>query len=692
MPTDFFTDRFSDSTPAGRVIGYPGPHRVRRGGVDAEGLIAIDNGALRIQPLLQPGWGRAALAYGPFTRENGLTLVSALLNGHNTSQSGHLTHSFMRRLYRWARGDGSTRLPARLLRWRHYPAPRRTLRQFHRWWWICRRYSEGTLAPLDENLAVGWSPTEASARPGDGNAFVMQALGGENGQLCCRVANAWLPALRGVQNIPLVLVVILRRKGAAYYAASVPQTAQLPAPPELCPLAIDPFAAEQTVYASIHQSVLGQIGFHVDSRVYGTQVGQHPSCANWYGTAHAADSLRGDGALAGDSAQVGGRWLTAGGEWQRTVLGARPGRNESFAYLAPGKPSGLIHVLLETDAGRDACVLWRFEDERNCWGVWLGDRGCRLRLRQKGTWTDLAIDSQTLLSNCQVHSIQILDDGQTFSLSLDGTRLFGSSFTDRRLSEGSGVGLYVPAGEGEPLFYDFEAHPRRVTLSEVESLAPASMLPGSSVVIHEHFEGEGADLCHAAGGSPARIWRREFGRGVIARTGTAEARVQASAKNPNPGRTLYTVAWEHPGFADLEVEMTPPGATRGQGERGRGGFVFWEDNDNYIIVSTWLDDCYEGASVSSFFHLNGFEELYDAVWSNVGHKIKWGVPYRLRVLFDGLRYFASVDGEPVLYRSLTDVYPNFPGLRVNRVGLAANWEWGDDTGTVFRDFTARRTG
>jgi hypothetical protein len=221
-------------------------------------------------------------------------------------------------------------------------------------------------------------------------------------------------------------------------------------------------------------------------------------------------------------------------------------------------------------------------------------------------------------------------------------------------------------------------------------LAPASLLPGSRVVIQDDFEGQDADLSHGTGKCARGVWRREFGRGVIARTGAGEARVQASTKKPNPGRTLYTVAWEHPDFADLEAEMTAPGVARGQGHRGRGGFVFWQDNHNYIIVSTWLDDCYDGASVSSFFHLNGFEELYDAVWTNVGHRIQWGVPYRLRVLFNGLRYIACVDGEPVLYRALTDVYPGLPRLQINRVGLAANWEWGDDTGTIFRNFTARK--
>jgi hypothetical protein len=117
--------------------------------------------------------------------------------------------------------------------------------------------------------------------------------------------------------------------------------------------------------------------------------------------------------------------------------------------------------------------------------------------------------------------------------------------------------------------------------------------------------------------------------------------------------------------------------------------VFWQDDDNAVIVSTWLDDHYDGTSMSSFFRLGGYEDLYDAIWTNLGRRISWGRPYRLRVAFDGMIYAAYVDDELVLYRSLTDVHPAQGSLRINRVGLVANWEWGTDTGSVFHRFRAR---
>jgi hypothetical protein len=42
----------------------------------------------------------------------------------------------------------------------------------------------------------------------------------------------------------------------------------------------------------------------------------------------------------------------------------------------------------------------------------------------------------------------------------------------------------------------------------------------------------------------------------------------------------------------------------------------------------------------------------------------------------------------MLYRAIRDVYPDAPPLRVNKVAIIANEEWGDDTGTVFHRVVA----
>ena len=63
-------------------------------------------------------------------------------------------------------------------------------------------------------------------------------------------------------------------------------------------------------YAGIYQSVQGEIGFWVDTRVYGTQVQQIPQLSTWYGTAQVADKLTGNGLLNGCPAEIGGLWNT----------------------------------------------------------------------------------------------------------------------------------------------------------------------------------------------------------------------------------------------------------------------------------------------------------------------------------------------------------------------------------------------
>ena len=87
--------------------------------------------------------------------------------------------------------------------------------------------------------------------------------------------------------------------------------------------------------------------------------------------------------------------------------------------------------------------------------------------------------------------------------------------------------------------------------------------------------------------------------------------------------------------------------------------------------------------------MDGFDDLYDAIWTNVFERVFWGVPVRLRIVFDGISYIVFLNDEPVLYRKLTDVYPDCPRWKIRRVGLIANWEFGNDTGTTFKDFECR---
>ena len=72
--------------------------------------------------------------------------------------------------------------------------------------------------------------------------------------------------------------------------------------------------------------------------------------------------------------------------------------------------------------------------------------------------------------------------------------------------------------------------------------------------------------------------------------------------------------------------------------------------------------------------------------SGIGKAIAFGQPYTLRVVFDGNNYTVQVNEQTVLYRALTDVYPWANALSINRLGIVANWEWGNDTGSGFSNF------
>src|SRR5687768_603646 len=112
-----FVDRFEGEYSSGEAIGSRVNESVNRRGIDKEGVIGIDNGALRIQPLIRTGWGRAGLAYGPYRRANGLAFGVFLLNGHNTSQAEPLPDDLRMRWQRWLLGSETEKPSVRLQRW-----------------------------------------------------------------------------------------------------------------------------------------------------------------------------------------------------------------------------------------------------------------------------------------------------------------------------------------------------------------------------------------------------------------------------------------------------------------------------------------------------------------------------------------------------------------------------------------------
>jgi hypothetical protein len=684
------SENFAQARRTGSVVGGPLPQGGLRKGVDRERVIGIDNGALRIKPLINPGWGRAGIAYGPFERRNGRTFAVFMVNCHNTSQSENLKESFRDRFDRWLRGPDLHSRSRRMLQWLLSKRRGRMIRQWL--WWHRISVKSAAVPRIDENLAIGWFPTEVPADPlAEGNGLAMHATGAENGELWARVGNMMLPTIRGVQNLQIHYVVVLRERGAAYYACSVPGANGLGAYPNLRLLAIDAFNEGASLYAGVYQSTLGQIGFRLDTRIYGTRVVDVPEWGTWYGTAHAADHLDGSGALEGSAAEVGGVWQQKAGGFERTADGAEAIDDCNVALLHPTEPSGLIHVVIHVGSNdaRSAGLVWRYLDAENFWQLTVGPNGCELALHQAGQSSTVARSDSARLKPNSSQAMQVVDEGHRFSLFLDGELLFDSRFADTRLWRAAGVGIVVSGKHSGVRMTRFEAHPLECRLPiSLDQGSPWWRL-GQRDVITDSFDGPARDLDGKATTTGGQTWRRIIGSGHIDVTGNGSAKFRANPAQRSPGRLAYTVDWSHPQFADLEVEITPPGTGPGQGEHGLCGFILWQDPKNYVMLNIWRHQVYDGASISTFFLLDGFEDLYDAIWANVGTRVHWGRAHRLRITFDGMRYMAFVDDEPVLFRALTDVYPDARPLEIRRVGLLGNWEWGTDTGSVLRSFRAR---
>lgn len=686
---DSLLDRFSDTRAAGDVIGSAIDGRNVRKGVDRERVLSIDNQALRIAPLLKAGWGRAGISYGPFPRRHGLAFGVFLLNGHNISRTSTFPDGFRMRLWRWRIGNETEQFSKRVRPFLRSRQKAFTWRRMLHWFRNGSRFFQ--IPVMEENLSLGWFPGEAPAEPvSQGSSLSVHAVVPEGGEIWARAGGASLRAFQGLQNIPIYYFVVLREQGAAYYAtALVPGVRGMDSFPFMRLLAIDPFETTKEVYAGIHQSVLGEIGFRADTRIYRTQIASVPNLSTWYGTAHGADRLIGEGPLHGSPAEIGGIWNVPEGQIVRTDRGAAGQAQANSAILNLSCPAGLIHCLFEIGLDfRELSIFWRYDNADNYWSLELNATHCCLVMQQDGLLHRFPAVEHAPLGVNTVNSLQITDDGEQIQLHLNGEQLYGSAFRDTRMNSAASVG-FKGSSPGESLFVlFFEAHPRQIPVpTEFQCEPPLTPEYGSRIVIEDRFSGPRSELAGHKTELGDKIWKKEIGAGVFELTGDGGVKVQATAQAPCPNRTAYTVEWNDNSFADLQVIASPPGTQKGQNERGRGGLIFWQDPRTYIVLNLWNDDaCW---SLSSFFRVDGFEEIYDAVWTNIGRRVRWGISYQLRVIFQRNGFWAHLNGEPVLYRALTDIYPDWTDFKVNRVGIVANWEWGTDTGSTFHSFVGR---
>ncbi len=648
-------DRFLDDRLPGAVVGStgvptagastPGP---LRSGVDVEGSISIHHGEARLGPIAEPGFGRQGLAYGPVERRAGRTLVVVLRHSH---QNAHVD------LARQGRREMLTRAVRTL------PRPR-------------------LLPPVPaENLVVGFAPDHVVADPAaGGHLFSVAPAGWINGELGVRLDGGRAVFRRGVQELPLALVIRLGEHGARFYAASVPDTPGFAGAPRLRPVAATRHGDADLLYGGIWQSVHGEAGHQLASHVSAVDIVDVEDWAD-----PTCDALL-DETLAGGANSDEGEVVT------RTL----------------SEPAGLVAVTIVTGprfvaGGHLEVVVRASADGRTGWRIRLDPDGARLDRLDPSIGTDVATGergARTVATSprslvAAAHAaLQILDDGHELHIALDGEPLFGSpAAADRDDAEQRTIVLVRSSGV-DATFETVEAHPRVIDAPPELDLTPFWDERGEQDAWRECFAGPAGELGATVLDS-GRSWRRVLGTGSFDVLGPLRGPglvVRADRHHPNPDRTVYATAWHDPDFADVSVGILPPGRARSQGEGCRGGLCFFQDADNYAVLNLWIDDSpnHNGSAVSMFVRMRGHERDIDAPWTNIGRRATWGRPVRLRASSDGDRVMVWLDDEPVLFRRLRDIIPTAPKLQLTHVGIVANREWGDDTGSVFTELVARQ--
>jgi hypothetical protein len=743
--TVLVSDRFGDERRRGKVIGQPGAGPLRRGR-DVERVIGIDHDALRIGTMATPGWGREGVAYGPFEARPGRSVAVHVLNGHNTSES-YVIESVARRLVRWGLGSETDPVWRRALR---YPRsrPREHLGRKLRYW--ARNRVSPPREPLLDNLAVGWFGAVAPSDPlAEGTGLVVRATGTHNGGLHAIVAGRSLPLLRGLQNLPVHYVSVLREVGAIHYAASSYEGASgLPAHPALRPLAVDRRPLPGRVHPGVHQHLQGQIGFSCDTRVYDVTVADVPELGRWCTSAIVADRLTAaePRAVSEHPPEVGPRWLVADPRLSLSAGGLRllPGIGEpagSSDVRGPGgavppaearwrdegvagsetaapleaseageavvvaeapEPLGLVHAIVGALGPDDVVsVLWRWSSPDDHWRARVTGTGVTVESVAAGTVRTLTEWTADLEG--PEHALQINDDGRVVVVAVDGRPVSVDPIVDERFAGATGVGISLRGGAG-CYVRDLEAHPRLVPAPAAVRQRSEHVDLGEAIEVETTFpeavgdlDGLPVDPWGSEAGrvpatevpGPAYRWHRLMGDARLEVAAPGVARFDASLDAPVRNRTAYVVDWPDQDFCDVEIVAAPPVRDR-PGHRCRVGLLLWQDPLNYVALNAYLDDHYPAASASTFFVFRGFEDIYDAVWSNLGDLVRWGSSFRLRLVSDGRRYLVLVNDEPVLHRVFSDVHPSTDRLLIRKAGIVANWEWGHETGSTISYFAARR--
>ena len=186
------------------------------------------------------------------------------------------------------------------------------------------------------------------------------------------------------------------------------------------PLAVADGRPTTPLHLGVEQNVLGEIGFSVDTRVYGARVVELPALGQWPGTAHAADRLRGNGALT--SSAQGRAWDAPLGGATRTDAGLRT-EAPTLVLLDPGTPTGLVRLRLDGTSGPSPALVWRADPHGDHLRIEITPGTLRLVRRRAGQDQEVAHGELPGAPG----ALEVTDDDATVRVRADGNEILVAS-------------------------------------------------------------------------------------------------------------------------------------------------------------------------------------------------------------------------------------------------------------------------
>ncbi len=554
----------------------------------------------------------------------------------------------------------------------------------------------------DENLAIGWFDTAIPSDPvNSGNSFIIRTNGASGGQLCRNGSDGGYQTalednfcLDSLKAVPLYLIACLRADGAAYYVASMPNVRELPVA-GYPSMRLVHFAAFDRTTSPMYPSIWLR---HMLSTAWPTQVLETgvktvAAWANWYGSAVLADTFVGANAApsATRTADVGGNWAFSGyADGLLTADGLRPsGVNKNVsASKTLSNPMGVFQMKIKTGASIPdfgAYVSFR-ESGSNGFYVYWNNTTTYLMKFTGGVDTQVQAFTDTFDAFATNHVV-IRDDGARIVMWRDNRKVIDYASTDYASNTKVGVGGASDSGAAYLLIGNVEFHERSMTVpTELQDLVKTISEPaGATTVYTDNFSGGAGDLTGTTTTTGSGTWAATLGAAsVLKLNGSGKAYRDTSVSES--GAILRTLPWSAPAFADLSVQVTPPGSAYAAGDNARCGIAFWQDANNWIGARLYVDDDQPNAAEIEIRAVvdGGAGWVFRRV--NFGTEINHGVTSTLRMTFDGDYLVCYLGTEPVHVYRLSYTYTDHTPWLINRVGLLASYE---DRGSTFDTFIAK---